>query len=125
MKELADRLLEKLKKLKGIAESTSSDEVFIFAVETAILDILNYCHLGVDEWPDTLDNTAILMSIDLINETAMTLNPDDVAGVKSLTEGDFSITTETKAEVMQKLLSAPSFARKYTRNLNAFRKLAL
>lgn len=124
MDELQARLLEKLKKLKGIAD-TKSDDVFSFAIETAIFDVLNYCHFGIEDWPIELDNTTILMAVDNINETSFSLSADGAEGeVKSLTEGDFSISKETKAEAYQKIMQAPSFARNYSRTLNSFRRLA-
>lgn len=123
MAELTKKLLEKLKKLKGL-EDTKSDEVFSFAIETAIFDVLNYCHFGIEDWPLELDNTTILMAIDNINETSFSLSADGVGGeVKSLIEGDFSISKETKAEAYQKIMQAPSFARNYSRTLNGFRRL--
>ena len=115
MDELQARLLEKLKKLKGIAD-TKSDDVFSFAIETAIFDVLNYCQVGIEDWPIELDNTTILMAVDNINETSFSLSADGAEGeVKSLTEGDFSISKETKAEAYQKIMQAPSFARNYSR----------
>lgn len=124
MDVLKARLLEKLNKLKGVTD-TKSDDVFSFAIETAIFDVLNYCHFGIEDWPLELDNTTILMAIDNINETSFSLSADSVGGeVKSLTEGDFSISKETKAEAYQKIMQAPSFARNYSRTLNSFRRLA-
>ncbi|MGL9971561.1 phage head-tail connector protein [Enterococcus sp. DIV1420a] len=123
MDELKQRLLEKIKKLKGI-DDTNSDDVFLFAIETAVYDVLNYCHFKVDDWPEALDSTTILMTVDLINETSYSLSAAEAENeVKSLSEGDFSITKETKAEAFQKMMSVPSFSRNYCRNLNNFRKL--
>lgn len=123
MKELQKRILDRLKKLKGI-DDDKSDNVFLFAVETAIQEILTYCHFDVDDWPVALDNTAVLMAVDLINETSFSLNAAEAEGeVKSLSEGDFSIAKETKAEAYQKMMQAPSFARNYSKVLNRFRRL--
>lgn len=123
MKELQKRILDRLKKLKGI-DDEKSDDVFLFAVETAIQEILSYCHLDVGDWPVALDNTAVLMSVDLINETSFSLNAAEAEGeVKSLSEGDFSIAKETKVEAYQKMMQAPSFARNYSKVLNRFRRL--
>ncbi|RXA60325.1 hypothetical protein EQ871_14700 [Enterococcus casseliflavus] len=123
MKELQKRILDRLKKLKGI-DDEKSDDVFLFAVDTAIQEILSYCHCEVDDWPIALDNTAVLMSIDLINETSFSFNAAEAEGeVKSLSEGDFSIAKETKAEAYQKMMQAPSFARNYSTILNRFRRL--
>ncbi len=123
MKELQKRIFERLKTLKGI-DDEKSDDVFLFAVETAIQEILTYCHFEVDDWPDGLDNTAVLMAVDLINETSFSINAAEAEGeVKSLSEGDFSIAKETRADAYQKMMQAPSFARNYSKVLNRFRRL--
>lgn len=119
MNELLQALLEKLKKLKGVSD-TQSDDVFLFALETAVDTILNYCH--IEELPQRLENTAILMALDAINEVQATNGQVNDQDVKSLTEGDFSITRVTNLEVAQALQSQ-SFIRNYSRTLNSFRKL--
>jgi len=103
MNELKNRLLVQLKKLKGI-DGNETDDVFLFALETAIYDVLNYCHLDIEDWPEAIDNTTILMTIDLINEASFIFKADASAEgeVKSLTEGDFSISRETKADAYKK-----------------------
>lgn len=124
MDELLQALLEKLKKLKDVTD-TESDDVFLFALETAVNEIFNYCH--IDELPKRLYNTAIMMAIDAINEVQTNLGgANGVEGeVKSLTEGDFAITKVTSLEVIQGLsaLRKASFVRNYSRTLNSFRKL--
>lgn len=123
MDALQEKMLTKLKLLKGITDD-KLDDIFKFSIETALSDVLTYCHLSVDDFPELLISTVILMAIDLINETTLTVNADVSEGdVKSLTEGDFSMTKETKAEAYQKIMMAPSFAKNYKRQLNAFRKL--
>lgn len=123
MEELQNKLLEKLKELKGV-DDDKLDDVFLFAIEISINDVLIYCNVGIDEWPVGLNNTVIMMAIDLINESSYSFNADASEGeVKSLTEGDFSISKETKAEAYQKMTSAPTFSRNYRRKLNAFRRL--
>lgn len=123
METLKEELFERLKTLKGIGDE-KSDDVFLFAIETSINDVLIYCNVSIDDWPSGLNNTVIMMAIDLINESSYSFNADVSEGeVKSLTEGDFSISKETKAEAYQKMMTVKSFARNYKRNLNAFRKL--
>lgn len=125
MEDLQNRLLEKLKKLKGITDE-KADDVLLFALETGIYDVLHYCNLEIDEFPEALDNTTILIAIDLLREGGFLLSEEEQAegNVKSLKEGDFSIARVTNAEVMDMMNHAPSFSRKYKRNLNHFRKLA-
>lgn len=125
MEDLKERLLEKLKKLKGITDE-KADDVLLFALETAIYDVLHYCNLEIDEFPEALDNTTILIAIDLLREGGFLLSEEEQAegNVKALKEGDFSITRVTNAEVMEAMNHAPSFSRRYKRNLNRFRRLA-
>lgn len=122
MDALKEELLVKLKKLKGI-EDVQSDDVFLFALETAIFDVLDYCNMMIENFPDALKNTVLLMAVDVINETSFSFNADAAESeTKSLTEGDFSFSVETKAEAYQKMMSAQSFSRNYKRNLNKYRK---
>lgn len=124
MDELLQALLEKLKKLKGVSD-TQSDDVFLFALETVVNEIFNYCH--IEELPQRLYNTVIMMAIDAVNEVQTSLGgTNGVEGeVKSLTEGDFAISKVTSLEVIQGLsaLRKASFIRNYSRTLNSFRKL--
>ena len=126
MEDLKKELLKKLKLQKGINETeTSQDDVFLFALETAIFEILGYCNLDFEEWPDQLNNTAVLMAVDYLNEAAIVNTATESDGeVKSLTEGDFSISKETRAEAFQKMQQSAGFARNYSRILNRYRKLA-
>lgn len=122
MDALKEELLAKLKKLKGI-EGAESDDVFLFALETAIFDVLDHCNMMIENFPDALKNTVLLMAVDVINETSFSFNADAAESeTKSLTEGDFSFSVETKAEAYQKMMSAQSFSRNYKRNLNKYRK---
>lgn len=122
MDALKEELLTKLKKLKGV-EDTQSDDVFLFALETAIFDVLDYCNMMIENFPDALKNTVLLMTVDVINETSFSFNADTAESeTKSLTESDFSFSVETKAEAYQKMMSAQSFSRNYKRNLNKYRK---
>lgn len=124
MDELTNNILVLVKKVKGI-EGEESDDVFSFAVTTVVHDILIYCHLELEDWPEALNHTAALMTIDVINEVTLVSDDSTLEGeVKSLTEGDFSISKETKAEAFQKIMAAPSFARNYKRLLNRFRRTA-
>lgn len=123
MKELVETLLEKLKKVKLI-ETNENDDVLSFALETTIQHILNYCNFGIEDWPEALNNTAIFMTVDVLNDIGMTFGQDGLEGdTKSMTEGDFSITKETKAEIYQKLMTTKNFIRNYETTLNQFRKV--
>lgn len=126
MEDLVAELLERLKKVKGIKgiKGEDSDNILSFALETTVQTILNYCHFSAEEWPSDLNTTAIFMAVDVLNEVNLTFNEESFNGdTKSLTEGDFTIARETKAEAYQKIMGAPSFIRNYLRTLNSFRRL--
>lgn len=124
LNDLKAELLKRLKELK-VVEDNSLDDLFLFAIETAVVDILGYCNLDILEWPIGLDNTAVLMALDNYNQANVSINLDSKDGgeVKSLSEGDFSITTETKAEAYKAMAAAPSMAKNYKAKLNRYRKL--
>ena len=121
MDALKGKLLTKYKQLKNI-DGTELDGIFSFAIETAIYEILSYCHIRVDEWSEALDNTAVLIASDLVAESKAMASAGD--GVKSLTEGDFTIVKESQVEALVKLTAGKSFTRNYYRVLNRYRKLA-
>lgn len=121
MDGLKNKLLTKYKQLKNI-DGTELDGIFSFAIETAIYEILSYCHIRVDEWSEALDNTAVLIASDLVAESKAMASAGD--GVKSLTEGDFTIAKESQVEALVKLTASKSFTRNYYRVLNRYRKLA-
>lgn len=121
MDKLSETLLEKMKKMKGISETDKgSDDVFSFAIETAVNEILDYCHIKT--LPKRLYNTAVMMAIDIVNEAVVTANVEGEA--KDIKEGDMSITKETKLDVIKAMSALPSFTRNYTRKLNSHRQLA-
>lgn len=124
MEELKQRLLTRFKALKGISDD-SQDDVFLFAIELAVNAVLAYCHLDILEWPVLLDTAVVMMAVDAYNEATLSANLDTAeAEVTSLKEGDFSIETTSKVQIMSRLASQPTFAKNYRSMLNQFRKLA-
>lgn len=120
MNELIERLRSKFLKLKP----DISPDLSGFFVESAINEVLNYCHIDVEDWNERMDHTTLLMAVDLYNDSLATLNPEEVGGVKSLSEGEFSIQQETVLEVIERMQGTRSFVRHYARTLNHFRKMA-
>lgn len=120
MDELINRLLEKINKIKeGIDENVLS-----FILSSAVNELLNYCHIDVEDWDERMDHTTILMAIDLYNDSMAALKPDEVGQTKSLSEGEFSIQKETTLDVIERMQATRSFVRHYARTLNHFRKMA-
>lgn len=128
MEQIVEQLIPKLKGLLG-ADVKVTDEQLVFALEATIETILAYCHLDVVEWPIGLNNTAVLMTIDTLNENARNLvivnaGNDDVGEVKSITEGDFRIEHQSKTDFYKAMTSiAPTMTRNYAMKLNNYRKL--
>lgn len=123
LQSLVLKLLPKLKQqLKIPSDQSDLDEVLKFALETEIMDVLNYCNLVDLPWQ--LENTVIMMTKDLIETTQLLLSADEVSEgqVKSITEGDFAITKATSAEMMTAMVNVPSFSQNYEDRLNSFRK---
>lgn len=123
MEELKEKLVQKFKILKPFEDD--KQDVVEFAIETAIYDVMNFCHFEIEDFPEQLYHTTVLIALELVNQDGYLLSPEEVeeASVTSLSEGDFSIGKVSKADIMQKIISAPSFSRKYAKNLVRFRRL--
>lgn len=126
MGELKADILERLKTIKGIdSENSDRDDVFLLAIESAIFEVSSYCHLLLSEWKDELNNTVVFMALDILNELSFTGDIENAeGGVKSITEGDFTITKETKIEAYKQINQLGSVAGSYKKVLNRYRKLA-
>lgn len=126
MEQIVEQLMPKLKSLLG-SDSKATDIQLDFALEATIETVLTYCHLGVLDWPIGLNNTAVLMTIDTLNENARNLAMADGEGggdVKAITEGDFRIEHQSKTDFYKAMTSiAPTMIRNYAMKLNSYRKL--
>lgn len=126
MEQIVDQLMPKLKILLGDG-SKFTDNQLDFALEATIETVLTYCHLDVLDWPIGLNNTAILMTIDTLNENARNLAMADGergGDVKAITEGDFRIEHQSKTDFYKAMASiAPTMTRNYAMKLNSYRKL--
>lgn len=126
MEQIVEQLMPKLKSLLG-SDSKATDIQLDFALEATIETVLTYCHLDVLDWPIGLNNTAVLMTIDTLNENARNLAMADGEGsgdVKAITEGDFRIEHQSKTDFYKAMTSiAPTMIRNYAMKLNSYRKL--
>lgn len=93
----------------------------ICAVEEAVTDVLIYCNLTEDEYPTELNKTVANMTIDNINKLDTLLADEETP--TSLTEGDFSISYETKTQRLIALSEMNSITSDYKHKLNKFRKV--
>ncbi|MFS1193757.1 hypothetical protein [Enterococcus lactis] len=123
LQKLIQKLLPKLKQLLKIpSDDTKTDEILNFALETEIFDALNYCNL--QELPLELENTVVMMARDLLESTQLLLSTEEMneGRIKSITEGDFTITKSTSGELIAAMMKSPSFSQNYEDRLNSFRK---
>lgn len=108
--------LEKLKKLLGILDTDTTQDVSLeFIIEDVIETILNYCNL--DELPAGLANTAYRMAVDLYRYD----RPGDSGTpltVSSISEGDTSTSFISAGDALN-----GGVLRDYRGQLNRYRKL--
>lgn len=116
---------ELLQKLKNLYQVDQPEEVFLFAVETAVEDILAFCNLDYLEWPRGLNNVAVRLAMDYLTGDSLTGSAEASSDgdIKTLKEGDFSITKETQSETLARMASMPSPINRYTSTLTRYRKL--
>lgn len=126
MGELKADILKRLKIIKGIdSEDSDRDDVFLLAIESAIFEVLSYCHLLLNDWSDELNNTVVFMALDILHELSFTGDIENAeGGVKSITEGDFTISKETEIEAYKQINQLGSVTGSYKKVLNRYRKLA-
>ncbi|MGH2063948.1 hypothetical protein ACRCJW_05505 [Aerococcus urinaeequi] len=126
MEQIVEQLMPKIKILLGDS-SKFTDNQLDFALEATIETVLTYCHLDVLDWPIGLNNTAVLMTIDTLNENDRNLVMTGIDGggdVKAITEGDFRIEHQSKTDFYKAMVSiAPTMTRNYVMKLNSYRKL--
>lgn len=118
-----DELLDKLKSLnpddKGNPDYLA---VLDFALDKVVNDVSNYTHIAVAELPGMLDMTLIGLCQQFLG-THQLLTPvtDRDGDVKSLSEGDTSVTFKSVGEVFSELQSVNSLTDNYLSQLNSFR----
>lgn len=102
--------------------NTSYDTIMGFALDKVTNDVANYTHLPIAELPEALDMTIVSLVNQLINtHQLLTTVEDKVGNVKSLSEGDTSVTFQTPAEAYAAIQSVNSVTDDYRSQLNSFR----
>ncbi|GAB2569802.1 hypothetical protein GCM10027167_90250 [Nocardia heshunensis] len=93
-----------------------------FGFDKVVQDVANYTHLPVTGLPVELD-TILLGLCQQFLATHQLLTPvaDREGDVKSLNEGDTSVTFKSISEVYAELQSVNSLTDNYTAQLNSFR----
>lgn len=124
MKKLTNELLEKYKSFKDITDN-KLDDVFSFVIETTVDRVLDYCNLELIDWPKQLNNTVVLMVDDFIDGKNINKSDDQInaEAIKSVKEGDVTVTRETVAERAKLMAGNQSLILNYRSTLNKYRKL--
>lgn len=109
-------------------EFETIDPLAEFAIESVFDEVINYCNFNDhNEVPDQLLNTMSLMAIDYLNSISSTAGKSDQeiedGSIKSVKEGDVTVTRLSLAEQLKIIASIPSPIGNYKRNLNGFRRL--
>ncbi|WP_203640688.1 hypothetical protein [Levilactobacillus andaensis] len=118
-----EELLKQLGLFNPDDGSNPSYQVILeFAFDKVVQDVANYTHLPVTELPVELD-TVLLGLCQQFLATHQLLTPvaDRDGDVKSLNEGDTSVTFKSVGEVYAELQSVNSLTDNYTAQLNSFR----
>lgn len=118
-----DELLEQLTLLNPDDGSNPSYQVILeFIFDKVAQDVANYTHLAVIDLPVELD-TALLGLCQQFLATHQLLTPvaDREGDVKTLSEGDTSVTFKSIGELYAELQSVNSLTDNYLGQLNSFR----
>lgn len=106
-----------LKILLGITDE-SKDVILAFVIDKATDMVCNYCNIA--EIPTGFNNVLLNMCIDIYR--AESLGQEQIQGpVKSITEGDVSVSFGSAASVSEN--DGMKFLKDYTAQLNRYRKV--
>lgn len=102
------------------------DPLVKFAMERVADEVVIYCNLDnrFDIDP-LLYSTIALMAVDYIDSSSAGVSDDEMEAdsIKSITEGDVTVTRETYAQRMRTIATTPSVLKDYRGTLNKFRRL--
>lgn len=108
-------------------ELTEDDEPRIqFVIDTVIDEVVIYCNFeDENEIPDQLLTTMSHMALDLINQSSIFKTADQIedGDVKSIRQGDTTVTRVTSAERLNMLNSVKMIGKNYNAKLNRCRRL--
>lgn len=96
--------------------------VMEFSLDKVVSDAANYTHLAIKDLPEELDHTLVALCQQLLT-THELLTPvgDRDNDVKSISEGDTSVTFKSPSEVYMELQTVNTLTDNYLAQLNAFR----
>ncbi len=93
-----------------------------FALDKVVNDVSNYTHVVIEELPEALDMTLIALCQQfLVTHQLLVPVADQDGDVKSINEGDTSVTFRSASEAYLDLQSVNSLTDNYLAQLNSFR----
>lgn len=124
--ERFDDLLERAQQLLPKREDDTDGRyktITVYALNKVIQDVANFCNIPVDELPEELDYTLVAMTVQVI-KTHGWLDPEnDNSNVRSLSEGDTSVTFKSVTSIFSELQAVNPITDNYTNILYNFRRL--
>lgn len=98
------------------------DKIIVFVLKKVINDIVSYTHLTRDDLPEELDTTIVGMTLAALAEIGIlrTANGDD-GDVKSISEGDTSVSFMTSQEAYKSISATNTITSDYRSILNNYR----
>lgn len=96
--------------------------VMSFALDKVVNDAANYTHLTIKDFPEALDHTLVALCQQLLT-THQLLTPiaERDNDVKSINEGDTSVTFKSSSEAYMELQAVNTLTDNYLAQLNVFR----
>lgn len=93
-----------------------------FTLDKVVSDVANYTHLTIKDLPEELDHTLVALCQQLLT-THQLLTPvaDRDNDVKSINEGDTSVTFKSSSEAYMELQAVNTLTDNYLAQLNVFR----
>jgi len=118
-----ESLLEQLNLLNpNDGTNTNHMAVLILALDKVVNDMANYTHIAIIDLPEELDSTVVALCQQLLVTHQLLVPVADQDGdVKSINEGDTSVTFRSASEAYLDLQSVNSLADNYLVQLNQFR----
>ncbi|MGJ4013031.1 hypothetical protein ACLOEZ_10490 [Levilactobacillus brevis] len=96
--------------------------VMSFALDKVVNDAANYTHLTIKDFPEELDHTLVSLCQQLLTThqllTPIAKRDNDV---KSINEGDTSVTFKSSSEAYMELQAVNTLTDNYLTQLNVFR----
>ena len=108
-----------------IEDDGKVDPLGEFAIGTAANEVVSYCNLdNYFEIDPFLYGTIALMAVDYLDSSAAGMTDEDIEAdsVKSVKQGDVTVTRESLSQRMKTIATTPGVLNDYRGTLNKFRR---